>query len=86
MTTVTVDDRKRVRIPDAKPGQVLSVEAKPDGGWTLLPVASERIPTLELELVQKGDDLGFELPEGIEPEALGEAIGQAIHEERDSRA
>ena len=38
MTTATVDDRKRVRLPDAKPGQVLTIEPGPNGGWFLAPV------------------------------------------------
>ena len=47
MTTVTVDDRKRVRIPDAKPGQVFALENKGDGSVTLTPVkveSRERFP------------------------------------------
>ena len=42
MTTVTVDDRKRVRIPDAKPKQVFSYKANPDGSVLLVPVKEER--------------------------------------------
>ncbi len=48
MHVATVDERKRVRIPDAKPGQVVSVEPGPDGGsWTLIviePKPKERFP------------------------------------------
>jgi hypothetical protein len=48
MTTVTVDDRKRVRLPDAKPGQVLAIQDNGDGSVTLRPVnkadAKERFP------------------------------------------
>ena len=42
MTTVTVDDRKRVRIPDAKPGQVFSLESDSEGTVVLTPVKAER--------------------------------------------
>ncbi len=42
MTTVTVDDRRRVRIPDAKPGQVFSLENGSDGSVTLTPVKADR--------------------------------------------
>ena len=42
MTTVTVDDRKRVRIPDAKPKQVFAYESNPDGTIVLIPVKAER--------------------------------------------
>ena len=38
VTTVTVDDRKRIRLPSAKPGQVFALEDSPDGGVTLTPV------------------------------------------------
>lgn len=41
MHAATIDDRKRVRIPDAKPGQVVSVESNPDGSWTLIPLKAE---------------------------------------------
>ena len=37
MTTVTVDDRKRVRLPSAKPGQVFALESS-DGAILLTPV------------------------------------------------
>ena len=37
-TVVTVDDKKRIRLPDAKPGQRVAVRPNADGGWTLLPV------------------------------------------------
>lgn len=35
MKTVTVDERKRVRIPDAKPNQVFAYENHGDGRLTL---------------------------------------------------
>ena len=38
MSTVTADDRKRVRIPDAKPGQVFAYENNADGSVTLTPI------------------------------------------------
>jgi len=38
MTTLTVDAKKRVRLPDAKPGQVFSVEGTSEAGFTLIPV------------------------------------------------
>jgi len=42
MTIATVDDKKRVRIPSAKPGQAFSIEPKPDGSVLLLPVKAEQ--------------------------------------------
>ena len=47
MTIITVDDRKRVRIPDAKPGQVFAYANNGDGSFTLTQVqaeAKERFP------------------------------------------
>ena len=41
MNKVTADDRKRVRIPDAKPGQVFSCETNADGSVTLTPIKIE---------------------------------------------
>ena len=41
MSIVTADDRKRVRIPDAKPGQVFSYENNADGSVTLIPIKAE---------------------------------------------
>ena len=44
MTTLTVDDRKRVRIPTAKPKQVFSFQPNADGSVLLVPV-QEKEPT-----------------------------------------
>ena len=41
MHTITVDDKKRVRIPDAKPGQVFAIEPTGNGGFNLQPVKGE---------------------------------------------
>ncbi len=41
MKTLTVDDHKRVRIPDAKPRQVFSYEPESDGTIRLVPVKAE---------------------------------------------
>jgi len=47
MTTVTADERKRVRIPDAQPGQVFAYTNNGNGSYTLTPIqaeARERFP------------------------------------------
>ena len=44
MTTVTVDDRKRVRLPSAKPGQVFALETGDAGSVTLTPVKADHKP------------------------------------------
>jgi hypothetical protein len=41
VTTAKVDDRKRVLIPQAKPGQVLAVQQNPDGSITLTPIKGD---------------------------------------------
>ncbi len=39
-TTATVDSKRRVRIPDAEPGQLVTIQSGP-AGWTLSPVKPE---------------------------------------------
>jgi hypothetical protein len=41
MKTLTVDDQKRIRIPDAKPRQVFAYENNGDGTITLTEVKAE---------------------------------------------
>jgi hypothetical protein len=41
MKTLTVDDHKRIRIPDAVPRQVFAYENKGDGSFTLTLVKAE---------------------------------------------
>ena len=41
MTTVTADERKRVRIPDAQPGQVFTCVNNGNGSYTLTPIQPE---------------------------------------------
>ena len=42
MTTVTVDDYKRVRIPHATPKQVFSYNPNPDGSVLLIPLEEQQ--------------------------------------------
>jgi hypothetical protein len=42
MKTLTVDDRHRVTIPEAEPGQVFAYEPGADGTIKLVPVVTER--------------------------------------------
>ncbi len=82
--TLTVDAQQRVRLPEAKPGQVFSYEPNPNGMIKLIPVVSKQEPrAVVAKLTEKGDDLFMEIPKGytLDPEA----IGQAVREERDSR-
>ena len=42
MVTLKADDRRRVQIPTAEPGQVFAFESQADGSVTLTPVKAER--------------------------------------------
>jgi len=37
MTIAKVDQQRRIRLPEAKPGQEIFVDPHPDGSWTLIP-------------------------------------------------
>jgi hypothetical protein len=39
--TLTADDRRRVQLPDAKPGQVFAYQNNGDGSLTLIEVKAE---------------------------------------------
>jgi len=85
MKTLTVDDRQRIRLPKAKPGQVFAYEPNSDGTIKLVPVVAKTAPRrLIAKLVKRGDGLFFEVPSGYK---LGpDAIGKAVAEERESRS
>ncbi len=80
MHTLKTDHRKRVRIPDAKSGQVYSYEPCPDGSIRLVPVVPRQQQRVVARLV-KGH---FEVPPGYRLDS--EAIGRAVAEEQESRA
>ena len=42
MVTLKADDRRRVQIPTAKPGQVFAFESQADGSVVLTPVKADR--------------------------------------------
>jgi hypothetical protein len=44
MTTATVDERKRVRLPTAEPGQVFIVEPNADGSRIVLSKVTKVVP------------------------------------------
>lgn len=85
MKTLTVDDRQRVRLPKAKPGQVFAYEPDSDGTIKLVPMITKPGPRkVVAKLVKRGDGLFFQVPKGytLEPES----IGKAVAEERESRS
>jgi hypothetical protein len=85
MKTLTVDDRHRVTIPEAEPGQVFAYEPGTDGTIKLVPVVPKTSPRRIVgKMVNKGGRLFLEIPKGynLDPEAIGEAVA----EERESRS
>ena len=85
MTTLMVDEAQRIRLPEAKPGQVFAYEPDADGTIKLVPVVPKPEPRrLAAKLVARDGGLFFEVPSGytLHPEA----IGKAVAEERESRA
>jgi hypothetical protein len=85
MKTLTVDDRQRIRLPKAKPGQVFAYEPNSDGTIKLVPVIAKPAPRrVVAKLVKRGDGLFFRVPNGY---TLGpDAIGNAVAEEQESRS
>jgi hypothetical protein len=85
MKTLKADERQRLRIPEAKPGQVFSYEPSPDGSIKLVPVIPKPGPRrIVARLVRKGDALVAEIPKGYK--LAPTAIEDAITEERESRS
>ena len=64
MITTKVDNRKRVVVPQAKPGQVYAVQENADGSFTLTVVAP-RYPTRPKCRLAKED--GFTVSVPIQP-------------------
>jgi hypothetical protein len=85
MKTLTVDDRQRIRIPEAKPGQVFTYEPNADGTIKLVPVIPKPGPKrIVAKLVKRAGGSFFQVPSGytLDPES----IGKAVAEERESRS
>jgi hypothetical protein len=57
-----VDEQLRVRIPDAKPGQVLDYTVNPDGSFKLTPVVKTEPETVTVGLVRKDGELVLNIP------------------------
>lgn len=81
MSIVTADDYKRIRIPDAKPGQSFSYEIL-GNVVTLTPIKPDPqdVPVVKLT---KGSDGLCSFPEGTN--ITREEISAAIRADRDSR-
>jgi hypothetical protein len=74
--TLIVDQKKRVRLPEAKPGQVFSLEPQGDGSLVLIPLKKpkrkEMFPpgSLLKYMTKERDELQAELLKGclLEPQ------------------
>ena len=85
MKTLTVDDRQRVRLPEAKPGQVFAYEPNSDGTVKLIPMVPKPGPRrVVARLAKRGKDVFFEVPKGYQLDPA--AIAKAVAEERESRS
>lgn len=53
MKTLTVDDEKRVCLPDARPHQVFAYESSADGSIHLMPLAARAVGPVRARLVRR---------------------------------
>ena len=73
MHTLVVDRKKRVRLPEAKPGQVFCLEQQDDGSLVLIPLKKpkrkEMFPpgSLLKYMTKERDELEAELLKGCVP-------------------
>lgn len=85
MKRLTVDDRRQIQLPEAKPGQVFEYEPSLDGTIKLVPVLSKApLRRVIAKLKQEGTTPFFEIPKGYH--VPSDAIANAVREERESRS
>lgn len=83
MKKLTVDDRQRVRLPHAKPGQVFAYEPDSDGSITLVPVTARLGPRrVVAKLSKKSGGMFFQVPKGhrLHPDANRQGGGRGTRE------
>jgi hypothetical protein len=74
MMTAKADDRKRLVVPLARPGQVYDVQANADGSITLSPLkVARRVPQFVRTAKRGGYTVGM-LDAPIDPAALKAAL------------
>ena len=64
MNVYTVDNKRRVRIPGAKPGQAISIEGSPNSGWNLKLVETKEPKMANARLVKEN---GYTVTESDRP-------------------
>lgn len=74
VTTAKVDDRKRVRIPDAKPGQVFSIEPGPEGSIVLRKLQPVEPPPANVRLEKRNGYTVAVSDRPIDEDALKRAL------------
>jgi hypothetical protein len=72
--TTNADDRKRVVVPQAKPGQVYDAQANGDGSMTLTPLKPARRAPRFLKLEKRGKYTVGVLDGPIDPDALNSPL------------
>jgi hypothetical protein len=75
MKTAVVDDKRRVRIPDLKPGQVLAYENQ-DGIVTLTPVKPIEAAPAKCKLVKKNGFTVIETDREVSLETIKQLIAE----------
>lgn len=83
MHTLVTDKQKRVRLPDAKPGEVFAYELDPTGSIITLHKIKKVEPEVEILDIEDVD------PKTLAPKKRGDVINEsivrAIRADRDSR-
>ena len=74
MIVAKADNRKRLVVPPASPGQVYGVEANADGTITLIPLKAERRTPRFVRSERRGGYTVGVLDAPIDPVALKEAL------------
>ena len=72
MITTKADNRKRVVVPQAKPGQVYAVQENADGSFTLTVIERGEPPRLECRLAKE---------DGFTVVVPGQSINEHVIEE-----
>lgn len=75
MHTVTADNQKRIRIPDAKPGQVYALESSHGGQQFILTLVEKTdVKAPRAKLVQKDGFLLIKTDKPLDMDALSEML------------
>jgi hypothetical protein len=74
MVTAKFDDRKRVVIPQGKPGQVVAIQDNGDGSVTLVPLKPARRKPRFVRFEKRGGYTVGVLDAPINEDALKEAL------------